>query len=213
MKSLLCLRGQPIVNWVAQRLSHSRLLDEVIFAIPDTPLDDALAEHLKDTGQICVRGPEEDVLARFALAARSSQAETIVRVCADNPLVWGEAIDRLVRFFEEKKPDYAYNHIPRGNLWPDGLGAEICSRGLLEEIAAQAAAKSQREHVFNYLWDNAADVDMATFDPAESWLRRPELTLDVDSPQDFARLALAPLSPQSGAREIVDAFVRQPAGA
>lgn len=194
------------MNWVAQRLSRSRLLDEVIFAIPDSPLDDVLAAHLKAAGQSCVRGPEEDVLARFALAARGSRASRIVRVCADNPLVWGEAIDRLIRFFEEKKPDYAYNHIPRGNLWPDGLGAEICSRGLLEEIAAQSTAKSQREHVFNYLWDNAADFDMRTFDPAESWLRRPDLKLDVDSQQDFVRLALAPLSPQSGAREIVEAF-------
>ncbi|MDE7371771.1 MAG: glycosyl transferase family 2, partial [Desulfovibrio sp.] len=101
--------------------------------------------------------------------------------------------------------DYAYNHIPRGNLWPDGLGAEILSRELLDELDSRAKLESQREHCLNYIWDNAENYRIATFDPEEPWLRRPELKLDVDSAEDFRRLALLPLAPAMDAREILAA--------
>lgn len=204
LKSLLCLRDLPVIDWVTRRLAQSRRLDQVMVAVPDTALDQALLEHLRRRGVPCMAGPEDDVLARFCLAARQAEAELVVRVCADNPLIWGEAVDRLVDFYEATGCDYAYNHIPRNNRWPDGLGAEILSRDLLDGLDARARQALQREHCLNYIWDNPADFRIATFDPEEPWLRRPDLKLDLDRPEDFRRLALLPLTPDMDARAIVD---------
>jgi spore coat polysaccharide biosynthesis protein SpsF len=206
MKSLLCLRDLPVVNWVAHRLSQASRLDGIVAAIPDTRLDQALFEHLRRHNIPCVAGPEDDVLARMLLAARTCDAGLVVRVCADNPLIWGEAVDRLLAHYESAACDYAYNHIPRNNLWPDGLGAEVVSRDLLEELDAKAKQPSQREHCLNYIWDNAASFRISTFDPAEPWLRRPDLKLDMDSPEDFRRLSLLPLHPDMDAKAIVRIF-------
>lgn len=203
LKSLLCLRGSPLVDWVARRLSKAKELDQLLFAIPDTELDLLLADHLGRNNIAYIRGPENDVLERFRQAARLSKADIIVRVCADNPLVSPEAVDRLVRFFKNILPDYAYNHIPRGNLWPDGLGAEIVSRQTLEHIAKKAATASQREHCFNYIWDNPEDFKIATFDPDEAWLRRPDLKLDIDSREDFQKIASLKISPDVKLEELI----------
>ena len=54
--------------------------------------------------------------------------------------------------------------------------------------------------------DNAAQFRISTFDPEEDWLRRPDLKLDMDRPEDFRRLALLPLSPDMDARAIVNVF-------
>lgn len=205
LKSLLTLRGTPLIDWVTGRLARARQLDGLMVAVPDTQLDRVLFEHLERRGVPVMAGPEEDVLARFAQAAKQADAGLVVRVCADNPCIWGEAVDRLVDFYRQGGCDYAYNHIPRNNLWPDGLGAEILSRDLLEELDSRAKLPSQREHCLNYLWDNAENYRIATFDPVEPWLRRPELKLDVDSAEDFRRLALLPLQPDMDAREIVAA--------
>ncbi|MDO5484131.1 MAG: NTP transferase domain-containing protein [Desulfovibrionaceae bacterium] len=209
LKSLLCLRGLPLIDWVTTRLGASRRLDGLMVAVPDTPLDRVLLEHLQRQGVPCMAGPEDDVLERFRLAARQAGAELVVRVCADNPLIWGEAVDRLVDFYLQGGCDYAYNHIPRGNRWPDGLGAEIFSAELLEHMAARADTPAQREHCCNYIWDNARQFRIATFDPQEPWLCRPELKLDVDSADDFQRLALLPFSPGMDARAIVTACDRR----
>ncbi len=204
LKSLLCLRDVPVIDWVARRLGACERLDSIMVAVPDTPLDVVLLEHLRRRGIPCMAGPEDDVLARFCQAAQLADASLVVRVCADNPLIWSGAVDRLVDFYRQGHWDYAYNHIPRNNLWPDGLGAEILSRELLEDMGRKATQPSQREHCLNYIWDNAADFRIGTFDPAEDWLRRPDLRLDMDRPDDFRRLALLPISPDMDARAIVD---------
>lgn len=205
LKSLLSLRGLPVIDWVTRRLKKSRLLSRVIVAVPDTALDRVLIEHLKNTNTDSLTGPEEDVLKRFVLAALATDADYIVRVCADNPLVWGEAIDRLIDFYGCSECDYAWNHVPRDNLWPDGLGAEIISAPLLYELDRLVRLPSQREHCLNYIRDNEPSFRLATFDPREPWLCRPDLKLDLDSPADFQKLALLPLEPDMNAAEIIAA--------
>lgn len=205
-KSLLALRGLPVIDWIWQRLNRSERLAEIVFAIPDTTLDRVLGEHLRRLGARHICGSEQDVLGRMATAARSARADLAVRVCADNPLVWGLAIDRLVDFYSRSELDYAWNHIPRDNMWPDGLGAEIVSADLLYELERVAELPAQREHCFNYIWDNAGRFRMGTFDPDEDWLKRPDIRLDIDSVADFERLSLLPLDPGMDAAAIIAAW-------
>ncbi len=206
LKSLLCLRDIPVIDWLTQRLARSTRVDGILVAVPDTALDVVLLEHLHRRHIPCMTGPENDVLERYRLAAQQADAGLVVRVCADNPLIWGTAVDRLVDFYMQGTWDYAYNHIPRNNLWPDGLGAEIISRELLEYMAAKANTQAQREHCCNYIWDHQAEFRIGTFDPEEEWLRRPDLKLDMDSPEDFRRLSLHPIRPDMDAHDIVDMF-------
>lgn len=205
-KSLLCLRGEPLIDWVMTRLKQSRYLDDIVAAIPDSPLDDILAAHLEKRGISVFRGSENDVLKRFHEAAQHARADYIVRICADNPLVSGEAIDRLICFYCSSDCDYAWNHIPRNNLWPDGLGAEMASATLLRRLDHEASLPAQREHCFNYIWDNLEKFHVATFDPEEAWLRRPEVKLDIDTAEDFRRLALMPINPRMNLEELMKAI-------
>lgn len=213
MKNLLFFREAPLIDWVVRRVSTARRLDKVLVALPDTPMNDVLEDHLRGLGNgeksldvAVVRGPEDDVLARYLKAADVAGCDTVVRVCADNPLIWGEAIDRLVDDYLRGGADYCYNHVPRANLWPDGLGAEILSHELLREIGEKASEPSQREHCLNFIWDNAPSFRIRTFDPEEPWLRRPEIKLDIDTPEDFCRLARMGFSMSDGPRALVDAW-------
>ncbi len=202
-KTLLSLGEKPLIDWVVERTCRSRLLDDVVVACPDTELDDVLCDHLEKRHVRVVRGPEEDVLARFVLAAEEFRADQVVRICADNPFVWWEAIDRLIRFHAQGSADYSYNHVPRGSLWPDGLGAEIVAMDLLRRLAYEAVEPQQREHCLNYIWDNPGMFRTATFDPEEEWLQRPDIRLDIDTVQDFCRMSRLAKSSDAQARELV----------
>ncbi len=87
LKSLLCFRGSPVIDWVTTRVARSRKVDRVLVAIPDTELDAVLADHLAARRVACFRGDENDVLGRYVNAAASVDAGTVIRVCADNPLI------------------------------------------------------------------------------------------------------------------------------
>jgi spore coat polysaccharide biosynthesis protein SpsF len=205
-KMMLHLHGYPVVEWIFRRVARARLLDGCVFAIPDTPQDDVLHHYLERIGAVVFRGSETDVVGRFYQAALLHGAMHIVRVCADNPLICPEEIDNLITFYGNKGCDYAYNHIPRNNTYPDGLGAEMVSFPLLEMIQREASAPGHREHVFNYLWDNSGRFVMATFDPPDAAIAHPELKLDLDTYDDYTKLLSAELRIEMTAREIVTLF-------
>lgn len=215
-KSLLALHGKPLIDWVVERVSRSALIDRLVVASPDTPDNDPLALYLANQGVSVFRGSENDVLGRFYQAAKSvgatagspedKEGTLIVRICADNPLIWGPELDTLVRFYRENSYDYAYNHIPRGNLYPDGLGGEIVSFALLETLAQKAVLATHREHCLSYIWDNSGAYSIGTFDPKEACLQRPDIKLDIDTVDDYRTLALLPLRPDMRPESIVSLF-------
>ncbi len=195
LKALLTLRGEPLINWVIKRVRRSELLNGIVAALPDSPDDDILADHLRSLGVDVFRGPENDVLARFHSAAQTYGVDRVVRICADNPLIWGGEIDNLIRAFDTLGGGddlYVYNHIPLNNRYPDGLGAEMISAGLLRALHEQASLPGHREHCLSYIRDNAGSFRIHTFDPPDPALHHPELKLDVDTPADFLRLARLP---------------------
>lgn len=208
-KMMLCLHGRSLIDWVVRRVRRAALLDEVVVATSVNPENDVLERHLQNQGIAVFRGPEQDVLERFRQAAEAHKATHVVRVCADNPLIWGEEIDRLIRFYREAGCDYAYNHIPRNNLYPDGLGAEILSRPLLETLAAEATLPAHREHCLSFIWDNPERFSIRTFDPPDPRLRRPDIKLDVDTAEDYRKLALMPLTPDMSPLDLVALFEKE----
>jgi len=209
-KMMLSLHGKPIIEWVVRRVMSARRLDDVIVAIPDICNDDILAQFIKENLEVKIyRGSEHDVLKRFVDAAKIVQADYVVRVCADNPLVSGEVIDDLVTFFIDHTCDYAYNQGDGGktNKYPDGFGAEIVSFPLLEWLDKNTTESRHREHCLTYIVDNPDQFIIKTFDPPDERLARPWLKLDIDSLDDYRRLVLKKLSITSTPYDIVKSFL------
>jgi len=201
-KMLLHLHGYPICEWVFRRVQQAENIDQVVFALPNVIKDDVLAWYLESIGVDLFRGSEMDLVDRYYQAAKQAGADQIVRVCADNPLICASEIDRLINFFNMEKCDYAYNHIPKGNQYPDGLGAEICSMELLEEIYYNTSSTEQREHLFNYIWENDADYVIKTFNPPKS-IAHPNLKLDLDTEDDYKKLLEKNYQINMSAEEII----------
>lgn len=208
-KMLLALGGAPVVEWVWRRASSARRLDAVVVAIPEGRGDEALQEVLRQLGAQVFLGSERDVLGRVRGAAAAHAATHVVRVCADNPFVDGAEIDRLVEFFHGRELDYAYNHVPKGNRYPDGLGAEIAPMALVERMAREAEAAEEREHVFEFVWRRAAQFRIGTFDPPPE-LQAPQLRLDLDTMEDYLRMLRLRPNIRMSAAEIVGLFGKSP---
>lgn len=187
-KSLLSLHDHAIIDWVVQRVKKSKLLDDIIVAIPKSYENIPLFRHIIHSKVKVFQGAENDVLDRMLKAAEHEKATHVVRVCADNPLIWGGEIDNLIEWYFENPCDYAYNHIPLGNSYPDGLGAEIVSIKILRQLAKEAQSKEHREHCLSYIMDNKEKFTVGTFDPKNKELRRPEIKLDIDTLDDYLTL-------------------------
>ena len=187
-KSMIMLRDMPIVEHVLRRARRAQTLSEVVLATSERPGDDVLRDVADRLRIRAFRGPEEDVLRRCVLAARTCEADVVVRVCADNPLVAPEEIDRIVAHHLLTGADYSFNHRPAlGNQYPDGLGAEVITMAVLEAIGQQAREASHREHVTAYIWDHLSEFHVETI-VAPAAIAGPDIKLDIDSAADLARL-------------------------
>jgi len=204
-KMLLNLHGYPIIEWVFTRVSDSKLINGLIVSIPDTSENDALAAFIEEKQISIFRGDESHVLKRVYLAAKKECATHIVRVCADNPLIDPEAIDDLISFYFKNQPcDYAYNHIPKNNRYPDGLGAEIVSMDILEGLLKNANTVAHKEHMFNYIWDHSKDFNIQTFDPPNELIAEPSIKLDVDTMEDYKYLNSLPIDVSMNSIDLVE---------
>ena len=122
-KALLPVRGYPSAVLAALRAGNSG--GAVVVATSEEPSDDALVEILGRHGIRVVRGPLEDVLARYALAAAGLSDEAIVvRLTADNVVPDGVLVEELVAAFAESGAEYLSEASPQSRL-PYGLGGEV----------------------------------------------------------------------------------------
>lgn len=149
MKPLL---DRPMIEHVMHRVGQAKTLDDVVLATTDLPRDHVLASLAEQHGWNCFRGSEDDVLDRYYGAALETNADVIVRITSDCPLMDPGLIDAAVSKFLEALPeaDYLCNWLPE-RTFPRGLELEVLTFGALERVWREDHNKLWREHVTSYI--------------------------------------------------------------
>lgn len=87
-KILEDLDGKPMLQHLLDEIKKCKRADKVILAIPWH--DVIPVDH-----EPIVRGPNQDVAARFSIAVKEHPCDYFIRVCADSPLITAYQIDSL----------------------------------------------------------------------------------------------------------------------
>ncbi len=182
------LKNHYVLDWVIERTKKTQNVKDVIILIPDNDKNIFLKKYLIEKKIKYYAGSEENVLERFYLCIKKFKINNFVRICADNPIICPIQINNLINFFNENKCDYAYNHIPKENNFPDGIGGEISNLATIEKIYLNAKNKNQMEHMFNYLWDNKKSFKIKTFNHTNEKINFPKIKLDIDYKKDLLNL-------------------------
>ncbi len=148
-KILADVQGSPLLARLIRRLRSSRECAALAVATSLNPDDDSVAEIAEAESVTVIRGPLDDVLERYRIAAETLDADAVVRVTGDCPLVDAGVVDSVIRSFRSSGVDYASNVRPP--TFPDGLDVEVVSRDALERAAREATRPSEREHVTLYI--------------------------------------------------------------
>ena len=154
-KVLLDINGEPMLVRVIERAKRAKLVDEVVLATTTDPSDDPIAEFCAERGYNFTRGSLHDVLDRYYQAAKEYDADVIVRLTADCPVLDPNIVDETIRVQREGKFNFVANRLPppMGRTFPIGLDTEVCTFAALENACQNATEKHQREHVMPYLYE------------------------------------------------------------
>jgi spore coat polysaccharide biosynthesis protein SpsF (cytidylyltransferase family) len=151
MKRIL---NKHVILWDIDRISLSKLIDEIVVAIPIGKQDDVIADTIDEYNSkiLISRGSEDDVLDRYHNAAVQANADIVVRITSDCPLIDPVVIDHVIKHYLNSDCDYCSNSLQR--TYPRGLDTEVFSFDALSKAWNESKKKYEREHVTPYIIDN-----------------------------------------------------------
>jgi spore coat polysaccharide biosynthesis protein SpsF len=174
------IKGRPMIDWVVGRAGRIPELDETVVATSVLEQERPLVEHLQAQNVTVARGPEEDVLARFVHAAEAEDADAVVRLTADCPLLMPEVSGKVVQAFKRQECDYASNTIER--TYPRGLDTEVISTEALQKADRKATSSADREHVTRHVRKRPEQFRLC---PVTGEVDRSDLRWTVDEEADL----------------------------
>jgi len=180
-KVMLPVGGRPLLEHLLLRLNRAQKPDAVMIATSDKTGDDAIAEFALKQNSPCYRGSESDVLARYFHAAQQIDAEHIVRVTADCPMLDPATIDAAILQFEKSGCDYISTGIAP-ITYPNGLGCEVFTFSALERAHTETQDPWHREHVTTYIKEPDAGFRCEGIGLDRSYAH---IRLTVDTAEDY----------------------------
>ena len=178
-KVLRPLGGRTVLSWVIRAAQRTHNLDTVILATSDDPSDDPVAAEAARCGAEVVRGPLDDVLARYVKAVDEHPCDAVVRLTADCPLHDPALIAQVVgMWLADPALDYVSNVLVR--RYPRGLDTELVRVPVLlaqDEVATGA----HREHVTSNIHTQPSVYRCAGVVPGED---HSDLRVTLDTEED-----------------------------
>ena len=184
-KVLQHLAGKPLLWHITSRLRQCTMLNQIVLATSNNPADDPLEEFAKEEGLVVIRGDELNVLQRYLKAARDTNADVIVRVTGDAPLVDSVTIDKSIQTLIATGVDYCVGNPETPSLHE---GFSPFTRNALERLAKEAGDDPvAKEHVTAYFKVHP-DFVATQFIDADPLLYIEGVKLSVDTPADLSFL-------------------------
>jgi len=149
-KVLMPLVGKPVLGHIVERLSYCKMIDKIVVATSNEVDDDLVADYCSNNNLDCYRGSLEDVLDRYYQTAKLYQADPIVRITGDCPVIDPIVVDAVITGYLSGK----YDSYGLGGEFPDGLDCTVFSFSAIEKAWREAKLKSEREHVGPYIENN-----------------------------------------------------------
>jgi len=149
-KALEDLSGMPSIERMIRRVKKSKNINKLYIATGNSHKNDILVKSInRIKGVKIYRGDDDNVLDRFYQIALKENANIIVRLTGDCPLIDPEIIDKVISSLIENKSDYASNILNR--TYPDGLDVEAFTMRTLIETYQNVKDKYSKEHVTSYM--------------------------------------------------------------
>jgi len=152
------------------------------------------------------------VLTRYYEAAAQENADIVIRLTGDCPLIDPSVVDAVIRAYQTAQPniDYVSNTLER--TFPRGLDIEVFSFATLEKAYRTATEPYEREHVTPYIYRHPEQFKLQQHQQDQD---HSSLRWTVDTPEDFELIekiltALYPKNPVFSQQDILDLLTFNP---
>lgn len=182
-KQLRLIAGKPMIYHVIARLKKVSGLDKIILATASKKENQALADYV---GQFDIPtyfdDDENDVTGRIARTANRFEAENIVTISGDCPLIHPAFIEDGLRLLTENKADYVFVNKNKYKCLHEGIG--FFRNSLWQALDKHSTTWFHKEHPGSVLPEIESQFTGVEMIP-EPKFQRNDFRLSVDTISDL----------------------------
>lgn len=184
-KVLMPADGVPMLKHLVTRLKAVSSIQEIVLATTVNTTDDSLVEFAKQEKIRYFRGSEDDVMLRVVEAAESVNADIVVEITGDCPIIDPQIVEQTIRMFLAHDVDYVSNAQIRS--YPDGMDTQVFKLETLKRSLKMTDDLLDHEHVTLHI-RNHPELFSHVYLVAPPELHWPELGLTLDEQDDYKLL-------------------------
>ena len=208
-KVLQEIENKSLIWHVINRAKNVNGVEQIILATTRKKEDKVLVKIAETSGIIGFVGNDVNVLERYYQCAKKFNADPIIRITGDCPLIDPKIIEDLLKYYNSHDFDYVTNTYPP--TYPDGLDVEIFSFSMLETIRKKAEFISEREHVTSYIKKHSTNYKIYNLKNKID-LSRIRLTVDEELDLKIIKKIYAQMRPNQlfGLKDIIKIISNNP---
>lgn len=210
-KALLPLAGRPVMHHLFDRARRIRGVDDLVLAIPTGEANDPLEAAVAGYPDIrVVRGPDDDLVTRFLMAADLTGADVIVRMWGDCPVTDPDLAAGLLQAV--LNTDVAWAHYPNDSGYPEGVETHVLRVDALRALSDESDDMYERENMLPFFTRRPDRFPMIEIRRTPN---RNHLKCLLDTQHDYRRISeifdiLYPDAPEFGVAELEVLAERRP---
>jgi len=170
-----------------ERLQLINYYADVVIATSVMPEDDVIALEAANIDVPCFRGSLNNLLERHYLAALKYEADVVLKIPSDCPLIDPQIIDEVLGYFFEHKNEFDYVSNLHPATWPDGNDVEVMTMACLTRTWQQATRQLELEHTTPYIWENPDQfrIGNVSWSKGKDYSMSHRFTIDYKEDYDF----------------------------
>jgi spore coat polysaccharide biosynthesis protein SpsF len=214
-KIFLLLSTVPLLYRMFERVAASKLRGTIVIATTTDKCDDKVEQFCKDYRLNCYRGHPTDLLDRHYQVAKLFNADAVVKIPSDCPLIDSDIIDKVLRFYLDNNDNFDYVSNLHPATYPDGNDTEVMSMIALEEAWLDAKNDIEREHTTPFFWENPDKfrIGNVAWETGLDYSMSHRFTIDYEKDYNFIKQVydeLYPINNKFTLKEILDLLERKP---
>jgi len=182
-KVLMSVNGKPMLKYILDRINLCENLDDVFVATSNSNSDNDIETFLKIQGVSYYRDQLNDVAKRLINTANYCNADAIVRISGDSPLIDSRLIDNLVSIYRESKNIDLVTNVQE-RTFPKGQSIEVINLDTLIAAYESGFDEYDREHVTPWFYKNHESLNIINVKHEPSY---GNMQLSVDTEDDMRK--------------------------
>jgi len=214
-KVMLPILGESLLCRMTERLRMTRYKAQIVIATSEESGDDSIEKEASKIGVPCFRGSLNNLLDRHYQVAKQHNADIVLKIPSDCPLIDPKIIDQVLDFCFENPGQYDFVSNLHPATFPDGNDVEIMTMDCIERTWKEATRQLELEHTTHYIWENPEKfrIGNVVWNTGNDYSMSHRFTIDYQADYEFIKAVfeeLYPAKPEFSCEDILELLGKRP---